>query len=226
MKLEATQRTGGANRALREQGRLPAVVYNKGLNVPVVVEAKEFDRVFREQGTSSLIDLEVGSDTHQVLVREVQMDKRRRVPIHVDFYAITAGQKLEVYVPVEYVGTSKGQEEGGQLDVQRREVGIVVLPSQIPHDLQVDITELEIGDSIHIGDVRGLLPETAEIVDDEALTLVTVLAPRPEEEEEPVEVEGVEPEVIGRDEDEEGEEGEEGEAAPASEGEAEEEDEG
>lgn len=216
MKLRATQRTAGDNRVLRNEGRLPGVVYNKGLNVPVAFEAKEFDRVFREQGTSSLIDLDVGGEQHQVLVREVQMDKRRRVPLHVDFYAVTAGQKLEVYVPIEYVGTSRGQEEeGGQLDIQRREVGIYVLPSQIPHDVKVDISALEIGDAIHIGDVRDLLPDTAELLDDEALTLVTVLPPRLEEELEPTEAEGMEPEVIGRDADEEGEGGEEGEAPSA-----------
>ncbi|MDZ7708110.1 MAG: 50S ribosomal protein L25 [Trueperaceae bacterium] len=210
MKLEASTRTTGRSSALRQEGRLPAVVYNKGLNLSVAIEFKAFDRVFREQGTSSLIDLEVDGDNHQVLVREVQMDKRRRIPLHVDFYAITAGQKLEVAVPVIFAGTSKGQEEeGGQLDVQRREVTIYVLPSQIPHDVTVDISHLEIGDSIHIGDVRAFLPETAEIVDDESLTLVTVLAPRLEVEEEVEEDEGAEPEVIGRGaEDEEGEDSE------------------
>jgi len=208
MKLEASSRTTGRSAALRQEGRLPAVVYNKGLNLSVAVELKAFDRVFREQGTSSLIDLEVDGKNHQVLVREVQMDKRRRVPLHVDFYAITAGQKLEVAVPVIFAGTAKGQEEGGQLDVQRREVTIYVLPSQIPHDVTIDISALEIGDAVHIGDVRALLPETAEIVDDEALTLITVLAPRLEvEEEEVAEEEGAEPEVIGRGaEDEEAEE--------------------
>jgi len=207
MKLEASKRTAGRNAGLRDEGRLPAVVYNKELNVPIAIEAKAFDRVFREQGTSSLIDLEVDGDTQQVLVREVQMDKRRRIPVHVDFYAITKGQKLEVYVPVHFEGTAAGQKEGGQLDVQRREVGIYVLPSQIPHDITVDISELTIGDAIHIGDVRALLPETAEIIDDESLTLVTVLTPRLEVEEEE-EAEELEPEVIGR-----GEEGEDAEEA-------------
>ena len=197
MKLEASTRTAGRNAALRHEGRLPAVVYNKELNLSVAIEAKAFDRVFREQGMSSLIDLEVDGETHPVLVREVQMDKRRRVPLHVDFYAITKGQKLEVAVPIVFEGTAAGQKEGGQLDVQRREITIYVLPSQIPHDITVDISELAIGDSIHIGDVAGQLPETAEIMDDEGLTLVTVLAPRLEVEEEEEEAE-LEPEVIGR----------------------------
>lgn len=199
MKLEASTRTAGRNSALRHEGRLPAVVYNKGLNLSVALEAKAFDRVFREQGTSSLIDLEVDGEVHQVLVREVQMDKRRRVPLHVDFYAVTKGQKLEVAVPVVFEGTAKGQNEGGQLDIQRREVSIYVLPSQIPDEVVIDITELEIGDAIHISDVASRLPETAEILDDEGLTLMTVLAPRlEEEEEEEVAEEGLEPEVIGR----------------------------
>ncbi|MDZ7801339.1 MAG: 50S ribosomal protein L25 [Trueperaceae bacterium] len=206
MKLAATKRTPGNNRSLRADGRLPAVVYNQQFNVSVAIDTKAFDKVFREQGTSSLIDLDVEGDAHQVLVREVQMDKRRRVPVHIDFYAITKGQKLEVYVPVHFEGTSQGQNEGGQLDVQRREVGIYVLPSEIPHELTVDITALEIGDSVHIADVVSQLPETAELLDDEGLTLVTVLAPRVEEEPEPSEDEEAEPEVIGRGgEDEEGE---------------------
>jgi large subunit ribosomal protein L25 len=210
MKLAATKRTPGDNRRLRADGRLPAVVYNRQFNESVAIDGKAFDKVFREQGTSSLIDLEVEGDTHQVLVREVQMDKRRRVPVHIDFYATTKGQKLEVYVPVHFEGTAQGQNEGGQLDVQRREVGIYVLPSEIPHELTVDITELQIGDSVHIGDVASQLPETAELLDDEGLTLVTVLAPRVEEEPEPTEEEEAEPEVIGRGaEDEEGEGGEE-----------------
>jgi len=206
MKLEASKRTAGRNAALRDQGRLPAVVYNKLVNVAIAVDSKAFDKVFRQQGTSSLIDLEVAGDTHQVLVREVQMDKRRRVPLHVDFYAITQGEKLEVAVPVIFAGTSKGQKEGGQLDVQRREVTIYVLPSQIPHDVTIELSELDIGDSLHIGDLRALLPDTAEIVDDEALTLVTVLAPRLEVEEEPAEEEDGEPEVIGREDEDEDEE--------------------
>ena len=210
MKLEASTRTAGHVSALRQQGRLPAVLYNKELNLPVAVDAKAFDRVFREQGTSSLIDLDVDGTEHQVLVREVQMDKRKRVPLHVDFYAITKGQKLEVYVPVHFEGTSQGQKDGGQLDVQRREVGIYVLPSQIPHDITVDITGLGIGDSVHIADVRALLPDTAEIIDDETLTLVTVLAPRLEVEEEEEELGEEEPEVIGRGgEDEDDEDSEE-----------------
>ncbi|MDR9391489.1 MAG: 50S ribosomal protein L25 [Trueperaceae bacterium] len=204
MKLEATQRTPGRNGPLRREGRLPGVVYNDELNIPVAMSRKAFDKVFRAQGTSSLIDLDVEGTSHPVLVREVQMDKRKRIPMHVDFYAITAGQKLEVAIPVTFEGTAAGQKDGGELFISRREVTIYVLPREIPDAIELDIGEMQIGDSIHIGDVRSRLPETAEIVDDEELTLITIVPPRVEAEAEEGE-EVTQPEVIGESADEDGE---------------------
>ena len=209
MKLEAQRREGGKAVRLRAAGMLPGIVYNRETNLPVAVNTKTFDRVFREQGTSSLIDLDVDGETHQVLVREVQMDKRRRVPLHVDFYAITAGQVVEVYVPIDFQGTSAGAREGGQVDVQRREIHISILPSLIPNHLEVDITALEMGDTLHVRDIVGLLPEEAEVLDDLDQTVIAILAPRAEiEEEVEEEVEVLEPELIAREEEEaEGEAG-------------------
>jgi large subunit ribosomal protein L25 len=210
MKLEAEKRQSGHNNQVRRAGRLPAVVYNKELNVPVSVDFRTFDKVFRSQGTANLIDLNVEGDTHQVLVREVQMDKRRRVPLHVDFYAITKGQKVNVGIPIEFVGTSAGQRDGGMLDVKRREVIIDVLPAEIPNTLEVDISDMNIGDSIHISDLRSLLPQTAEIVDDESLTIITVVASRTSVEaaaEEDGAAAITEPEVIGEKSDEDDAEG-------------------
>lgn len=204
MKLEATQRTPGRNGPLRREGRLPGIVYNDEVNIPVAMSRKAFDKVFREQGTSSLIDLDVEGTTHPVLVREVQMDKRKRIPMHVDFYAITAGQKLEVAIPVSFEGTAAGQKDGGELFISRREVTIYVLPREIPDAIELDISEMQIGDAIHVGDVRSRLPETAEIVDDEELTLITIVPPRVEADAEEGE-EVTEPEVIGESADEDGE---------------------
>lgn len=207
MKLEAQRRDGGKAAHLRSQGKLPAIVYNRETNVSVAVDHKTFDRVFREQGTSSLIDLEVDGETHQVLVREVQMDKRKRVPVHVDFYAITAGQVVEVHVPIDFQGTPAGAKEGGQVDIQRREVHISILPSLIPNHLEVDVSGLEMGDTLHIRDIVDLLPPEAEVLDDLDRTIIAVLAPRAEIEEEVEEaVEVLEPELIAReDEDEDAE---------------------
>lgn len=208
MKLEAQRRTPGGVAAIRRAERLPGVVYNSELNIPVSVELRAFDKAFREQGTSSLISLDIEGESHDVLVKQVQMDKRRRTPMHVDFYAVTAGRHVEVRVPVEFAGKAVGVREGGQLDVHRREVLISVIPRLIPQHLELDISGLEIGDSLHVRDVARLLPAEAEILDDEELTLVSVVPPRVEAEAE-AEAAAEEPEVVGKgEEEEEGEDGE------------------
>lgn len=211
MKLEAQKRAAGASGALRDQGRLPAIVYNRGLNVPVSIDLKSFDRVFRSQGTSNLIDLEIDGETHAVLVKAVQMNKRRRLPQHVDFFAVTAGQTLHVHVPIEFVGVAIGTKEGGQLDVQRREVHIQILPRLIPHHVELDVSGLQVGDSLHVRDLMAALPPEAEILDDLDLAVVAVVAPRVVTDDEGTEAASdAEPAVIGKASDDEGSEHGEG----------------
>lgn len=210
MKVSAQKRTPGGATALIGAGRLPAIVYNKETNIPVSLEAREFDKAFRNQGTSSIINLSIDGDEHDVLVRAVQMDKRRRVPIHVDFFAVTANQPVDVYVPIEFIGDSVGAKEGGQVDIQRREIHIRILPRLIPANVEVDISELAINDSLHLSDVLDKLPRQAEVLDNPEEAMIAILPPRVEEPAEPVETEGAEPEVIGE-EAEEGEENGEGE---------------
>ncbi len=196
MKVSAQKRTPGTASALRTEGRLPGVVYNKELNLPISLELREFDRAFRSQGTSHIIDLQIDGEGHDVLVKAVQMDKRRREPMHVDFYAITAGQPVEVAVPFDFIGSAAGAKEGGQVDVQRREVQIRILPRLIPGNLEVDISALNIGDSLHLKDVIAGLPSEAEVLDDPDEAVIAILPPRVEEPAEPVEA--AEPEVIGQ----------------------------
>lgn len=201
MKLQAQIRTGGDAKALRRSGRLPAVMYNSESNQSLSVETRAFDKAFRAQGTSSLIDLDIDGDVHAVLVKQVQMDKRRREPMHVDFYAVTANQAVEVNVPIEFVGTAAGVRDGGQLDVQRREVRISVLPRLIPAHVEVDVTGLAIGGTVHVSDIVSLLPGEAKVLDDLDLALVAVVPPRVAEEETDEQA-SVEPALVGADEDE------------------------
>jgi large subunit ribosomal protein L25 len=198
MKLEAKPREAGQARELRRAGRLPGIVYNQSLNVPVSVDERAFDRAFRSHGTSHLIDLDVGGTVHPVLVKAVQMDKRRREVQHVDFFAVTAGQKVSVNVSIELTGTAVGTKEGGQLDVQRREVQISILPRLIPEHLELDVSGLAIGDSLHVRDLVDLLPSEAEVLTDLDQAIVAVVPPRViVEEEAPVEEEA-EPELIAK----------------------------
>lgn len=198
MKLQAQLRTGGDVRALRRSGRLPAVMYNSETNQSLSVETRAFDKAFRTQGTSSLIDLDIDGEVHSVLVKQVQMDKRRREPMHVDFYAVTANQAVDVNVPIEFVGTAIGVREGGQLDVQRREVRISVLPRLIPAHLEVDVSGLVVGGTVHVSDVVKLLPSEAKVLDDLELALVAVVPPRVAEEATDGEA-AVEPQLVGAD---------------------------
>lgn len=196
MKVSARRRNPGDARELRRTGRLPGVVYNKETNIPVSLELREFDKAFRSQGTASIINLDIGGEEHDVLVKAVQMDKRRREPMHIDFFAVTANQPVDVFVPIEFVGNALGAREGGQVDIQRREIHIRILPRLIPNHLEVDISELAINDSLHLSDVLGKLPAQAEVLDDPEEALIAILPPRVEESAEPVEA-AEEPEVIG-----------------------------
>ncbi|SRR5690606_20395840 len=204
MKLAAEKRGKGGLGELRRNGRLPAVMYNREINVPVSIEMRAFDKAFRQVGNSSLIDLDIAGDVHSVIVRQVQMDKRRREPMHVDFYAVSANEPVQVPVPVEFVGSPVGVRDGGQLHVQRREVSISVLPRLIPAHIELDISGLAIGDSLHVSDIVEKLPPEAEILDELDLALVAVVPPRVAEEEETAEA--AEPQVVGE-RDEEGDEG-------------------
>lgn len=210
MNLAAEKRDGDKASALRLAGRIPAVVYNRELNIPVSVNIREFDRIFREAGSGTLIDLDLGNEKHSVLVKAVQMNKRRRIPQHVDFYAVTAGQKVQVGVNIILEGTPQGIKDGGNLDVQRREVQISVEPRYIPNEIVLDVSGLAIGDALHISDLEALLPKQAELVDSPELTICAVVAPRVAEDEAEADTDaGVEPERIGEDAAEETEGGQE-----------------
>ena len=133
------------------------------------------------------------------------MDKRRREPQHVDFFAVTKGQVVQVSIPVEFVGTPTGvKNSGGLLDIQKREVTINILPRLIPNQVDLDISALDMGDSLHVSDLVANLPEEAELLDDPESTLITIVAPRVAAET-TEDIDSAEPEVIakGKEEDEE-----------------------
>ena len=195
----------GAARRVRAQGGVPAVVYGTGSeSVSLQVDARSLNAVLR-QGTNQIIDLKGpdGFKDRLVLLKELQQHPVTRQLIHADFYAVDATKKIEVDVPIELEGKCVGVEMGGVMDLVIRELHVRCLPLNIPTSFTVDVTELNIGDSLHISDVE--LPADVELVADPSLTLVQVAAPRVEEE--PTEEEGAEGE------------GAEGDATPTAEGE-------
>ncbi len=214
--LDAERRTGtgkGAARQLRLGGRIPAVIYGHGREPEALsLSAAAFERaLIGRDAESTVIDLTIGDASVKALIREVQRHPVQPKIMHVDFYEIHAGEKVSLEVPIHLTGSPDGvRNGGGVLDQVLREVEILVLPTDIPDRLDVDVTALRIGQSLHVSDLT--IPN-AEILTDADATVCTVVAPRVEEEPVVAAVpeETVEPELIRKPKEEGEEEGEEAE---------------
>src|SRR5258706_14596200 len=216
------EKTGkGAARQARFAKQVPAVIYGHGRPAQsLMVDALLLEQALSGvEPESTLIELTVDGKKTRALIREIQRHPIRPDIIHVDFYEIKSGEKITLKVPGHLVGTPDGvRNGGGVLDQVTREVEIEVLPENIPDSVELDVTALKIGDSLH---VRDLSIPNAEILTGADLTIATVVPPRAEEVAAPAAettTEVAEPELIRKVR--EGEEGEEVEGAPAPEGKA------
>jgi large subunit ribosomal protein L25 len=216
------EKTGkGAARQARFAKQVPAVIYGHGRPAQSLM----VDALLLEQALtgvdpeSTLIELSVDGKKTRALIREIQRHPIRPDIIHVDFYEIHSGEKITLKVPVHLVGAPDGvRNGGGVLDQVTREVEIEVLPEHIPDRVELDVTALKIGDSLH---VRDLTIANAVILTGTDLTIATVVPPRAEEVAAPTPeatAEVAEPELIRKVR--EDEEGEEGAAEPGAEGKA------
>ena len=160
------------------EGMIPAVAYNKENNVSFAIDRKAFDRAFRTQSTTGLFDITVeGGQTFPALVKTVQMDKRKRTPIHVDFYMVTYCEPVEVNVPVHTTGKSQGVVMGGLIDIVVHNLAVIAPgPRRIPQELVVDVTRLAIGDHVTAGQIK--LPEGVKLAGDADQVVISVLPPR------------------------------------------------
>ena len=206
LEVEARDKTGkGVARKLRAAGRIPAVLYGGGHSAfPLALDPAALHTILTgsEMGMNTLIDLKVAGhaelDGKTVMVRELQRDPVKGSFIHADLYEVDLGQKIEVSVPIRVTGKSAGVELGGILDHSLREVEVKCLPRAIPDEFVIDVTPLELGDSLHVRDIA--LPAGVELVSDADLSVISVVAPAKEEEpaaeevsEEEAAVEGVAP---------------------------------
>jgi large subunit ribosomal protein L25 len=200
-------------RRMRRKGLVPAVVYGRGIDViEVSVSSRELYRALHtEAGANALIDVQVeGGESVLAVAREIQRHPVRNEITHLDLIKVSLDVAIQAEVAIEYVGTPVGvTDDAGIVDTIENTVMIEALPTAIPSSIPLDISELSIGDSLKIEDLPVV--EGVTYVDDPDRPLVTVAAPRIEEE--PVALEGEEGLLEG-----EGEEGEEGEAG-ADEGE-------
>jgi len=215
--LTAQPRTGtgkGNARKIRATGRVPAVIYGHGEATRLLsMDAHELSVLFaRIRVESTVIDVTIEGEASPVkaLVREVQKHVVKDDLLHVDLYQIHAGESITVDVALRLVGAAPGVKAGGLLQQALSEIEVRCLPDRIPDSIEVDISSLDIGDSIHVSDITP--PEGVEFLVDADRTVCSVQPPAveaaPEEVAVPVAEASEEPEVIGKGKEEEEEEDE------------------
>ena len=182
----------GPARRLREAGQIPAVLYGpKTESVLLSVNNNDFDLALKQGRSGQIIlNLVVQNNgetyTRPAMIKELQVHPVSRNYLHIDFYEIDMDRKITVGIPIVTVGSSVGVERGGVLQIIRRELEVQCLPFEVPESIEIDVTDMDMGDSIHLEDIS--LDGEVEFMGESNLTVVTVLSPKleeePEEEEE------------------------------------------
>lgn len=194
-------------KTLRNTGKVPAIVYGYGTkNTSVKVDEVAFIKVIREVGRNGVIELGVGSKTIKVMVSDYQFDPLKNQISHIDFLAINMTEERTVEVPVHLIGEAAGAKEGGVVEQPLFDLEVTATPDNIPEAIEVEISELAIGDTISVEDIKVSGDFTIE--NEATDSVVTVVAPTEEPTEEEIEaMEGEaqteEPEVVGEDKEDE-----------------------
>jgi large subunit ribosomal protein L25 len=196
-------------RELRRGGQIPAVLYGRSSDpVMLSINVKDLEQILKKGNIGSIIfNLVIQNGqklTKPAMIKELQSHPVSGNFLHVDFYEIDMQRKINVMIPIVVKGKAKGVEEGGILQLVRREIEVLCLPGDIPQAIELDITDLDIGDGIHVEDIK--LGDSVEIPAETNFTVVTVVSPKMEAPEAAEELEEGEAEEPG-----EGEEGTESE---------------
>ena len=189
LELEVSVREAAGRSALRKlrvQGAVPAVLYGAGVEaLSLVIDGRSLERVLRT-GANTLLDLRGPKEVKGklALLKEVQRDPVSQRLLHCDVYTVDAKKKLHVSVPFHFDGRPRGvEQQGGIFETPAMELEVSCLPFSIPDKISIDVSNLEIGDIIHLRDIE--LPEDVEALADSSLTVAQVSAPRVEEVAEP-----------------------------------------
>ena len=181
LSAETRERAGkGASRALRNQGRVPAVVYGeKQEPLSIHVEEKQLAKVLNTgHFMNSVVMIDVGGSQTRTLPKDVQFHPVTDRPLHVDFLRIAEHATVTVAVPIRFVNeeSSRGLKRGGVLNAVRHELELVCDAAEMPEEVQIDLAGLDIGDSIHISHVT-LPAGTTSAITDRDFTIATIVAP-------------------------------------------------
>ncbi|WP_096203249.1 50S ribosomal protein L25/general stress protein Ctc [Bacillus sp. FJAT-45350] len=184
--LQAKRRPDMKNSTTREfrlNGQVPAILYGKKTeSKPIAVDSIEFLKTIRENGRNGIISLSVDSDNerHQVIVNEWQTDPLKGEFLHIDFFEVDMKSEMDAEVPVRLDGDAPGAKDGGIVSQLMHSISVRCLPTDIPEEVVVDISNLNIGDSIQIRDMVNT--QKVDITNDPEETIVTVLVASAEKE--------------------------------------------
>ncbi len=200
-----TERKKGHNRRLRAAGRIPAVVYGHEEPASLSVDGVEFGAQVKSLSESGIVALKIGGSTRDVIIKDYQMDQITGRILHLDFLEIEKGKVFRTHVPVHIHGSAPGVREGGILEHNLYDLEIECLPKDLPEEVNVDISTLESGHSIHVSDLD--IPDEVRVLTSADQTVVSITFQKTVTVDEELE-EGAEGEVLG----------EEGESAEKAEG--------
>lgn len=170
---------------LRANKLVPGVVYGHNVApIHVTVGNSDFLRLFRQSGKTRLVELSVDGKKHNVLVHELQKHPVSGDFLHIDFFAVSAKEKIHVAIPVKLVGKSQAQVEGALIEANLHQIDVKVLPANLVDAIEVSIESLvKIGDVVHVSDIAGNYPKL-EILTPASDAIVSAHAPKPDREEE------------------------------------------
>lgn len=175
---EARETGKKAVKATRNEDRVPCVLYGPSTE-PVHFSVPTLDlRPLIHTTETYRVEISVDGEDHEAILKHVDFHPVTEAPLHVDFLALTKGQRLTLSVPIHLEGTAPGVKAGGQLAQPLHELEIASLPKDIPGHISIDISTMQLGDSLHVGDLS--LGDTIEVLTDPVRTIVTITAPRVE----------------------------------------------
>jgi len=186
VELKANIRTtvgNGPARALRREGKMPAVLYGPGTEpVLLSVAVNDLEQVLKKsragQVILNLVIQNGETSTRSAMIKELQTHPVSRTFLHADFYEIAMDRKIRVKVPVVVTGKAVGVEHGGIFQIIRRELEVLCLPLALPESFEIDISDLDVGNSIHVGDIP--IEGDIELLDEDHFTVASVLSPKVE----------------------------------------------
>lgn len=202
LKVEKRKKDGESAAVIRRAGSIPAVVYGAHQTAaPIAVDARAFEKVLREAGEATIVSLTGLGDALPTLIHEVDLDPFTNLPRHIDFYAVTKGEKVEVAIPLLFVGESPAVEAGANLVKVMHELEVEADPMNLPHNISVDISALvALGDKIHASDL--VLPSGIKLATpaEEVVALVQEVIEEKEEVIAPADISTIEVEKKGKEE--------------------------